>query len=52
MEIQDEMCHITDRSFLRFTTFGTTKQNLIFVIAKCFLNSALCEVNSLIPKPF
>ena len=41
-EIWDEMCHTTDHSFLRFTTFGNTKQNLVFIVARCFLNSARC----------
>ena len=51
-EIRDEMCRITDHSFIHFTTFGTTKQNLVFVIARHCLNSASSEVNSLIPRPF
>ena len=52
MEIRDEMCRITDHSFLRFITFGTTRQNLVFIIARRFLNSASSEVNSLILKLF
>ena len=52
MEMRDEMYRITDHSFLRFITFGTTKQNLVFFIARRFLNSASSEVNSLIPKLF
>ena len=52
IEIRDEMYRITDRSFLRCTTFGTTKQNLVFVVARRFFNSASFEVNSLIPQPF
>ena len=36
IEIRDEMYRITDHSFLRCTTFGTTKQNLVFVVARRF----------------
>ena len=35
-----------------FSTFGTTEQILVFIVARHFLNSALSEVNSLTPKPF
>ena len=46
------MYHITYCSFLRFTTFGTTDQNLVFVTTKQFFTSASFEANFLIPIQF
>ena len=54
IEIWDEnVLYLADCSFLCFTMFGTTKKTLFSsLLNRIFLNSALSEVNSLIPKPF